>query len=109
MYLAVNPNGKFVYTFEQTADIATATNDPMEGFAFSTGTLTALLASPFTGLNAALGKFDQSGLYIFAVADVPNSKLLGNFAYGVDANGVLSSTLDHARVTSLSFAVSDEP
>jgi len=109
VYLAVSPNGKFVYTFEQTSDIATATNDPMEGFAFSTGTLTPLLASPFTGLNAALGKFDQSGLYIFAVADVPNSNLLGNFAYGVDANGALSSTLDHAGVTSLSFAVSDEP
>jgi len=109
VYLAVNPNGKFVYTFDQTSDSATTTNDPMEGFAFSTGTLTALGASPFTGLNAELGKFDQSGLYIFAVADVPNSSLSGEFAYGVDASGVLSSTLDHAGVPSLSFAVTDEP
>jgi 6-phosphogluconolactonase (cycloisomerase 2 family) len=109
VYLAVNPNGKFVYTFDQTSDSATTTNDPMEGFAFSTGTLTALGASPFTGLNAELGKFDQSGLYIFAVADVPNSKLSGEFAYAVDASGVLSSTLDHAGVPSLSFAVTDEP
>jgi hypothetical protein len=109
VYLAVNPNGKFVYTFDQTSDIATTTNDPMEGFAFSTGTLTALGASPFTGLNAELGKFDQRGLYIFAVADVPNSNLSGEFPYGVDASGVLSSTLDHAGVPSLSFAVTDEP
>ena len=109
VYLAVSPNGKFVYTFDQTSDIASTTNDPMEGFAFSTGTLTALGASPFTGLNAELGKFDQSGLYIFAVADVPNSNLSGEFAYGVDASGVLSSTLDHAGVPSLSFAVTDEP
>ena len=109
VYLAVSPNGKFVYTFDQTSDIATTTNDPMEGFAFSTGTLTALGSSPFTGLNAELGKFDQSGLYIFAVADVPNSSLSGVFAYGVDASGVLSSTLDHAGVPSLSFAVTDEP
>jgi len=109
VYLAVSPNGKFVYTFDQTSDIASTTNNPMEGFAFSTGTLTALGASPFTGLNAELGKFDQSGLYIFAVADVPNSNLSGEFAYGVDASGVLSSTLDHAGVPSLSFAVTDEP
>lgn len=109
VYLAVSPNGKFVYTFEQTSDRATTTNDPMEGFMFSTGTLTPLGASPFTGLNAELGKFDQSGLYIFAVADVPNSHLTGEFAYGVDASGVLSSTLDHAGVVSRSFAVTDEP
>ena len=60
-------------------------------------------------LIAELGKFDQSGRYIFAVADVPNSSLSGEFAYGVDAGGVLSSTLDHSGVVSKSFAVTDEP
>ena len=109
VYLAVSPSGQFVYTFEQTSDVATTTNDPMEGFLFSSGTLAALGASPFTGLNAELGKFDQSGLYMFAVADVPNSNLSGEFAYGVDASGVLSSTLDHAGVVSRSFAVTDLP
>ena len=109
VYLAVSPNGKFVYTFDQTSSLATTINEPMEGFMFSTGTLTALGASPFTGLNAELGKFDQSGLYLFAVADVPSSNLSGVFAYGVDASGVLSSTLDHAGVVSRSFAVTDEP
>jgi len=109
-YLAVSPNGKFVYTFDQTADAAGTVNDPMEGFAFSTGVLTELSGvSPFTGLNAQLGKFDQSGQYIFAVADVPNSSLSGMFAYGVSSSGALSSTLSHAGVASLSFAVTDEP
>jgi hypothetical protein len=65
--------------------------------------------SPFTGLDAQLGKFDQSGQYIFAVADVPNSSLSGVFAYGVSSSGTLSNTLSHAGVASLSFAVTDEP
>jgi hypothetical protein len=109
-YLAVSPNGKFVYTFNQTADAAGTVNDPMEGFAFSTGVLTELSGvSPFTGLDAQLGKFDQSGEYIFAAADVPNSSLSGMFAYGVSSSGALSSTLSHAGVASLSFAVTDEP
>jgi len=108
-YLAVSPNGKFVYTFNQTTDITGSANDPMEGFAFSLGTLTPLGTSPFTGLDASIGKFDQSGQYIFAVADVPNSSLSGEFAYGVDANGAVTSTLAHAGVPSTSFAVTDEP
>jgi hypothetical protein len=109
-YLAVSPNGKFVYTFNQTADAAGTVNDPMEGFAFSTGVLTELSGvSPFSGLDAQLGKFDQSGEYIFAVADVPSSSVSGMFAYGVSSSGALSSTLSHAGVASLSFAVTDEP
>ena len=51
VYLAVSPNGKFVYTFDQTSDIVSTVNDPMEGFAFSTGTLTELGTSPFAGLG----------------------------------------------------------
>jgi len=109
-YLAVSPNGKFVYTFDQTVTATGATDDPMEGFAFSTGTLTELTGvSPFTGLDAQLGKFDQSGQYIFAVASVPGSSFPGEFAYGVDSTGALSNTLAHAGVVSLSFAVTDEP
>ncbi|HEY6370623.1 MAG TPA: beta-propeller fold lactonase family protein [Candidatus Sulfotelmatobacter sp.] len=109
-YLAVSPNGMFVYTFNQTFGVTGSVNDPMEGFAFSTGTLTELGSSPFTGLDAQLGKFDQSGQYIFAVANVPNSGLSGEFAYGVSTtNGALTSSLAHAGVPSYSFAVTDEP
>ena len=109
-YLVVSPDGKFVYTFNQTSDIVSTVNDPMEGFSFSTGTLAELSGvSPFTGLDALLGKFDQSGQYIFAVADVPNSSQIGEFAYGVSSSGALTSTLAHAGVPSTSFAVTDEP
>ena len=84
-------------------------NDPMEGFAFSTGTLTELGTSPFAGLNANVGKFDQSGQYIFAIADVPNSSSSGQYAYGVDASGRVTSSLPHAGAVNAGYAVTDEP
>ena len=70
----------------------------MEGFSFSTGTLAELSGvSPFTGLDAQIGEIDQSGQYIFAVADVPNSTSLGMFAYGVDTTSrSLDQHLAHA-------------
>ena len=116
VFLAVSPNGSFVYTFNQGATAGSGgtviINDPMEGFAFnsSTGALTEVTGSPFTDLSAEIGRFDQSGQYLFSVADVPNSSFGGVFAYGVDtSSGALSSTLDHAGVPSLSYAVTDEP
>jgi 6-phosphogluconolactonase (cycloisomerase 2 family) len=109
VYLAVSPNGKFVYSFEQTFDGVTNVNEPMEGFAFSTGVLTALSTSPFTGLDANVGKFDQSGQYIFAIASVPNSSLAGEYAYAVDASGAVSSNLAHAGAVNAGYAVTDEP
>jgi len=113
-YLVVSPSGNFVYTFNQTYGVLGSTNDPMEGFSFSTGTLTELSGiSPFTGLDASFGLFDQSGQYIFAIADVPNSTLTGEFAYGVSTTaGGLTSSLPHAGVASSStkaIAVTDEP
>lgn len=109
VYLTVSPNGKFVYTFDQTSDIVSTVNDPMEGFAFSTGTLTELGTSPFTGLDASIGKFDQSGQYIFAIASVPNSSFAGEYAYGVDASGLVTSNLAHAGAPNSGYAVTDEP
>lgn len=110
-YLAVSPNGKFVYTFDQTSDLTGSVNDPMEGFAFSTGTVTELSGvSPFTALTAGIGKFDQSGQYIFAEASIPNSSIGGTFAYAADTgNGGLTSTLPHAGAPPGSFAVTDLP
>jgi hypothetical protein len=84
-------------------------NDPMEGFAFSTGTLTELGTSPFAGLDASVGKFDQSGQYIFAIASVPNSSLAGEYAYAVDASGAVTSNLAHAGAVNAGYAVTDEP
>ena len=61
--LAVNPNGTFVYTFNQTV----TSISPMEGFQFNTttGALTPLTTSPFAALTAPAGVFDESGAYLF--------------------------------------------
>jgi hypothetical protein len=107
VYLAVSPNGKFVYTFNQTFDGVSTVTNPMEGFAFSTGVLTALGTSPFTDLDASIGKFDQSGQYIFAIASVPNSSFPGEFAYGVDASGAVTSNLAHAGAPNARYGVTD--
>lgn len=107
VYLAVSPNGKFVYTFNQTSDGVSTVNDPMEGFSFSTGVLTALGTSPFTSLDASIGKFDQSGQYIFAIATVPNSSFPGEYAYGVDTSGAVTSNLAHAGAPNSRYGVTD--
>ena len=109
--LAVSPNGKFVYTFNQTATSTGTTDAPMEGFTFSSGTLTELSGiSPFTALTASIGHFDQSGQYLFAEANVPNSAVSGTFAYGANTStGALASTLPNAGAPGTSFAVTDEP
>ena len=111
--LAVSPNGAFVYTFNQSNFGAQAAAQPMEGFSLSgAGVLTALSGSPFAGLNAGVGVFDQSGEFLFTVAQVPNSGLqtAGEFAYAVSTStGAVSSTLPNAGVVNETFAVTDEP
>ncbi|MGA8215826.1 MAG: hypothetical protein WB799_19700 [Candidatus Sulfotelmatobacter sp.] len=96
MYMTVSPNGSFVYTFNQefASGSNTGTIDPMEGYLLdsSTGALTALTTS-FTGLNATIGRFDQSGQYLFATAIGPQN-VGETFAYGADTStGALSNTL----------------
>jgi len=105
--IAVSPNGRFVYTFNQNSLGAIG---PMEGFQFdnSTGALTALTTSPFTGLNAEIGHFDQSGLYLFAVADEPNLNVRGMFPYTADpSTGALTSTFPFFGAPTLVYAVTD--
>src|SRR5437764_2178836 len=61
--LAVHPNGTLVYTFNGTVNGLTG----VEGFQLDTssGQLTALAGSPFKGMVAPHGFFDQSGSYLF--------------------------------------------
>ena len=109
--LAVSPNGKFVYTFNQTATSTGTTDAPMEGFTFSSGTLTELPGvSPFTALTASVGHFDQSGQYLFAEETAPSSNVASTFAFGADTGtGALTSTLPNAGAPGTSFAVTDAP
>lgn len=65
--LAVNPNGTLVYTFNNVVNSPTPGLTPVEGFQLdtSTGQLTPLAGSPFKGMVAPHGFFDQSGSFLF--------------------------------------------
>lgn len=64
--LAVHPNGTLVYTFNGTVN-GTSPTAPVEGFQLDTssGALTPLAGSPFAGMIATSGFFDQSGAFLF--------------------------------------------
>lgn len=64
--LAVHPNGTLVYTFNGTVS-GTSPATPVEGFQLDTssGALTPLAGSPFAGMIATSGFFDQSGAFLF--------------------------------------------
>ncbi len=99
--IAVHPSGTFVYTFD-------GLSLPMEGYGFnaSTGALTAISSSPFTGVNLNQGQFDQSGLYLFGTSQGTQVEF---GPYGVDTGSGLISPLRYALggFPGGSFAVSD--
>jgi 6-phosphogluconolactonase (cycloisomerase 2 family) len=109
VYIAVSPIGPFVYTFNENPNTGVTLPDPMEGYQISTsGSLTPLSTSPFTLLPASIGKFDQSGQYVFVDAVVAG--VGGAFAFAADTStGALTSTLPHLGFPSTSFAVTDAP
>lgn len=109
-YLAVDPTGAYVYTFNQSSFGPLATLEPMEGYILeSNGSLTALSTSPFTGLNAGIGLFDQSGQYLFTVAQLTTSSIAEQFAYSVDTStGAVGSTLPAAGAAG-PYVVTDAP
>jgi 6-phosphogluconolactonase (cycloisomerase 2 family) len=110
VYLAVSPNGKFAYTFNQTDFSPQAPSQPMEGYGFGGGTLTKLADSLFTGLDASLGRFDQSGEFLFSVAHVPNTTLSGEYPYSVDVNtGTVANTLPYYQAPNDTYGVTDAP
>jgi 6-phosphogluconolactonase len=108
-YMTVSPNGKFVYTFEETfAQSNTGTIYPMEGFTLgSNGSLTPLAVS-FAGLDATIGRFDQSGLYLFVIGFESSTE--GYFPYAANTTtGALVSTLPSVPAPGSLYAVTDTP
>jgi len=107
IYLAVDPNGTYVYTFNETFVIG-ASGQPMEGYTLgSNGSLTALSTSPFTGLDASMGLIDQSGEYMFTVALA--GSIGEEFAYGINTTtGAVTSTLPSAGAAG-NYVVTDAP
>ena len=110
VFVAANPAASLVYTFDQSSFGSAAPSQPLEGFSYnSSGTLTAVTNSPFTGLDAAYGIFDQSGTFIFAVGQVGSTGNSGEFAYVVNnTTGVVSSPFSSAGAVG-NYAVTDEP
>jgi 6-phosphogluconolactonase (cycloisomerase 2 family) len=108
VYLAVDSSGTYVYTFNQTSYGSEATSQPMEGYLLATtGSLTAVTGSPFTGLDASYGLIDQSGQYIFVEAQA--GSIAEEFAYGVDTStGAVTSTLPSAGIAG-TYVVTDVP
>jgi 6-phosphogluconolactonase (cycloisomerase 2 family) len=111
--LVVSPNGSFLYTFTEEFAINTTTNDPIEGYQINdaTGALTELSTSPFsTVLTATIGRFDQSGQYLFAVGTEPGTSTGGTFPLPADPiSGALTSTITHTGSPSDIYAVTDAP
>ncbi len=69
--IAVQPNtgGNLVYSFSINSD-STGFN-PIEGYALSGGTLTAVSGSPFSNVSdGSWGQFDQTGALLFPYADI---------------------------------------
>ena len=113
VYVAVTPNGSFVYTFSLTESGGVLSDDPIEGFALnaSTGALTELSGlSPFTTLKGQMGKFDQSGDYLFEIGLESTTSTSGMIPLGVNGStGAIGSTLGYAGAVSTSYAVTDAP
>jgi 6-phosphogluconolactonase len=110
-YMTVSPNGTFVYTFEEDFNNQDAgTIYPMEGFTLgSSGSLTPLGVS-FAGLDATIGRFDQSGAYLFTIAIDPTTGVGGYFPYAASTTtGALTSTLSSVPAPGAVYAVTDAP
>lgn len=100
--MVVSPNGNFVYAFD---GLSTA----MEGYSLnlSSGALTAVSTSPFTGVNLEVGQFDQSGLYLFGVAEGDVAADFGPYAADPTTGIISPATFVTLGFPGGSFAISD--
>jgi len=109
-YIVVSPTGTLVFTFNLDDLSTSATQaEPIVSFSFnaSTGALTSPM--PSTTFLSGLGKFDQTGQYIFAEGSETNQPAAGLLAISVSSTGGLSSGLPPTGSAGVTFAVTDEP
>ena len=115
--IAVSPNsgGNLVYSFSFN-DTATAFNAP-EGYEISSsGTLTAVSGSPFSGLPTgsagSWGQFDQSGAFLFNYAEfideTTDSEVTQLSPFSVASGGALTQPISTTTLATPGFwAVTD--
>ena len=103
--LVVSPNGNFVYTFNENTG---GSLDPIEGYGINstTGALTAVTGSPFTGLLPYPGIcfFEETGTELFCHPDFDFSVLNASVT-----TGTMTQTITGQSVSSnFSYAVTDQ-
>ena len=110
-WLAVTPDGKFLYTFNESTNNA---NSPLyeaiQGFTLANlpTQLTPLTGSPFTVFDSNYGKIDQSGKYMIVNGQESNAPVAGTFPIQIGTDGSLSSNFPATGSAGL-FAITDEP
>jgi hypothetical protein len=108
-YVAVHPNGKFVYTFNETTASTGFSRQEINVIAFNNSTGALGPATPFPTVLSDIGQFDQSGQFIFAIGQETNATAAGVIPVTVASNGTLSVSIAHQGVAGTSFAVTDAP
>ncbi len=109
-YLAVSPNGQFVYTFNEDDTSTTGTFlQPIVGLTFSSTTGALTNPVPFNDVLSKIGHIDQNGLLIFAAGQSSGATAAGTIPISIAKDGTLSSSAAHAGLPSYSFVVTDIP
>ena len=108
-YVAVHPNGKYVYTFNETTAVTGFSRQEINVIAFNVSTGALGPATPFPTVLSDIGKFDQSGQYIFAIGEETGATAAGMIPITVASNGALSVSIAHQGVPGTSYAVTDAP
>jgi hypothetical protein len=108
-FIAVSPTAEAVYTFNTQVISGQPVVTPMRGFTIgSTGTLSPI--GTFSTIFAPLGRFDQSGNFIFAHVVDPNTALTSTAPLAVAKDGSVATTnFGLAGAVSEIFVVTDEP
>ena len=108
-YVAVHPNGQYVYTFNETTAVTGFSRQEINIIAFNSSTGALGPVTAFPTVLADIGKFDQSGTYLFAIGQETNATAAGMIPITVASNGSLSVSIAHQGVPGTSFAVTDAP
>jgi len=105
--IAVQPSagGDLVYSFSYNA--IEGGDNPVEGYTLNTttGVLTAMSNSPFSGAAADWGQFDQSGTYLFAY----DSESTSMSVYNVSTSSALTTPVATVGFFNGAWSVADVP
>jgi len=110
-WMAVTPNGKYLYTFNENDQNA---NQPLfesiQGFSLAglPSQLTPLAGSPFTVFDANFGRIDQSGNYMIVNGQESTAPVAGTLAIQIQSDGSLTSGFPATGSAGL-FGITDEP